>query len=487
LNEQGERILFEMKNRPVLEKLYFALWWLNLIPKSRQHGVSTFIAIFMLDACLFNSNIRAGIVAHKLRDAIKIFRDKIKYAYDNLPTDLKAERVLVKDDSQELVFSNNSGIYVGTSMRSGTLQYLHISEYGWLCTHKPIQAAEIKAGTMETVHEDGLIFIESTVEGPTGDFPDMCKEAEAKRQEGKELGPLDYKIHFFPWHEKPSNVTDPKYIKITKKDNAYFDRLEKLFNKKITKPQRAYYVGKKATLGRLIYKEHPSTLDEAFMASVIGSYHGEVIDWLYENGRIGDLPFNPNYLVYTMTDPGYTSAWWFFQVLPTGFVHFIRYHEDTGRDMAYYADMLAKLKDEEGYRYGKHFAPIDVDNNQYKIVDGDGLKEVARRAGINFDEIPFERSTELGRQRTNIFLKTCRFDKANCHIGINKLKAFHEELNHQMSTDETPVFTGVPCKDGNDHAADCMRGVSMIIGQIDSVNPAATKQSWQELKERMAC
>jgi hypothetical protein len=197
LNEQGEKVLFVMN--AVQKVLYFALWWLNIIPKSRQHGITTFIAIFMLDACLFNSGIRAGIIAHKLTDAKKIFRDKIHYAYDHLPDDLKACRSLVKDDAQELMFSNNSGIYVATSMRSGTLQYLHISEYGWICTHAPQKAAEIKAGAMETVHDKGFIFIESTFEGPNGDFPEMCAEAELVRQLGRELGPLDYKIHFFAW------------------------------------------------------------------------------------------------------------------------------------------------------------------------------------------------------------------------------------------------------------------------------------------------
>jgi len=51
----------------------------NVILKARQLGFTTFIQIFMLDACLFNSNIRAGTIAHKLDDAKTIFRDKVKY------------------------------------------------------------------------------------------------------------------------------------------------------------------------------------------------------------------------------------------------------------------------------------------------------------------------------------------------------------------------------------------------------------------------
>ena len=50
----------------------------NLILKARQLGFTTFIQLYMLDACLFNSNIRAGTIAHRLDDARVIFRDKVK-------------------------------------------------------------------------------------------------------------------------------------------------------------------------------------------------------------------------------------------------------------------------------------------------------------------------------------------------------------------------------------------------------------------------
>ncbi|GAG06054.1 unnamed protein product, partial [marine sediment metagenome] len=253
--------------------LYFALHYLNIIPKSRQHGITTFIAIFMLDACLFNSNLRAGLIAHKLADAKKIFRDKVKYAYDNLPKDLKEAVSLKKDDSQELLFSNNSGIYVGTSMRSGTLQILHVSEYGWICTHAPAKAAEIKSGALETVHKDGFIFIEATAEGPIGDFPEMCDEAKDVQLSGRDHGPMDYKLHFFAWHEKDSNVTDPQYVDVDEKMHEYFDGLETVFSKTITPEQRAWYTAKKKTLKHLIYKEHPSTIEEAFIAAIEGSYY----------------------------------------------------------------------------------------------------------------------------------------------------------------------------------------------------------------------
>ncbi|MBB3161506.1 hypothetical protein FHS25_001955 [Rhizobium laguerreae] len=37
--------------------------YLNVLLKARQLGLTTFIQIFMLDACVFNRDIRAGTIA----------------------------------------------------------------------------------------------------------------------------------------------------------------------------------------------------------------------------------------------------------------------------------------------------------------------------------------------------------------------------------------------------------------------------------------
>ena len=55
------------------ENLYDGMHHCNVILKARQLGFTTFIQIFMLDACLFNTDIRAGTIAHRLEDARTIF------------------------------------------------------------------------------------------------------------------------------------------------------------------------------------------------------------------------------------------------------------------------------------------------------------------------------------------------------------------------------------------------------------------------------
>ncbi len=102
------------------------MWYCNLILKARQLGISTFVCLLFLDLCLFNSNQHAGIVDHTREDAGVMFR-RVKFAYDCLPIDLKPMLSINTDNVPELQLSNGSTLRVDTSMRSSTLQYLHIS------------------------------------------------------------------------------------------------------------------------------------------------------------------------------------------------------------------------------------------------------------------------------------------------------------------------------------------------------------------------
>lgn len=483
LTEQGERILF--KSNTVQKVLYFALWWLNIIPKSRQHGITTFVAIFMLDACLFNSNVRAGIIAHKLLDAKKIFRDKIRYAYANLPADLKAARSLVKDDAQELMFSNNSGIYVGTSMRSGTLQYLHISEYGWICTHAPIKAAEIKAGAMETVHEKGMIFIESTFEGPTGDFPEMCLVAETVRASGRELGPMDYKIHFFAWHQKTSNITDPRYVDVTVEEHAYFDKLEKIFSKVFTSEQRAWYVAKKRQLKHLMLKQHPSTLEEARIASVEGAYYAAEVAQMREDGRICRVPYVRDYPVHTICDLGLGGhmPWIFFQRIGLE-IHIINCFaledkSDIRGGAIFYREMLDKMREKHGYMYGKHFAPFDIVKGE--IGTGEAIYETFKRNGIAFEKLEQEHYVLDGIERmTNMFPKLW-IDSELCQPLIIAWSSYHREWIEKLQT-----YSEAPVGDKSSHYADAGRYLSKIIEDGMDKSSNMSRERWRQLKAQYA-
>ena len=255
-DKQGNRTQFQLNWAQ--ESLLSELHHFSLILKARQLGFTTLIQLVMLDACLFNSNIRAGTIAHRLDDARVIFRDKVKYPYDNLPEALRDARPVAKDAADELVFNNNSSIRVSTSMRSGTLQYLHISEYGQLCARFPDKAREVRTGALNTVQAGQVVFIESTAEGQEGHFFELCQEAESKQRMGTPLTPLDFKFNFFPWWKAPDYVLAPAGVGIEDGFQRYFTKLEETQGIVLSPDQHAWYCKKAATQLADMKREYPS-------------------------------------------------------------------------------------------------------------------------------------------------------------------------------------------------------------------------------------
>ena len=133
----GEVVLFRLNEaqNTLLEDLHF----LNIILKARQMGFSTFILILALDCCLFNSNFAAGLVADTIDNAKGLLK-RIKFAYERLPTEIKAAVPIKTDNAYEIELCNGSGIEVGVSLRSGTKNFIHVSEYGKLCAKYPEKA-----------------------------------------------------------------------------------------------------------------------------------------------------------------------------------------------------------------------------------------------------------------------------------------------------------------------------------------------------------
>jgi len=471
MDDHGNKIKFRMNL--VQYVLYKSLWWLNIILKSRQHGITTFICLFFLDACLFIPNVRAGIICHKLNDAKKILRDKIMFPYNNLPATLKIEGNLqtIKDDTMEVVFANNSGLSIGTSMRSGTLQYVHVSEYGWICQHAAQKAREIKAGALETVHKDGYVFVESTAEGVGDDFQHMCTVAEQKQANGVNLTTMDYKFHFFPWYKKTENQLFED-VAIPDDLVKYFEKVESVSGSKIEQSYRAWYTKKKETLRELMYKEHPSTSDESFYASVEGTILGRYMIRAMEDERICDVSWDPKYPVYCSWDVGTMhTAIWFWQFIRNRANLFDFYEDNSGLG----ADTYAKVLNTKPYVYSGHCCGPDMLGSNKKDATGRMVVDLYAELGIHFDVI--ERhliSIRIGASRR--IIERCWFDERRCSMGVKHLMNYHKEKDEIASTEEHTVYKEEPVHDAACHAADAfghgclMVQVCELEGKLPGVN-----------------
>ena len=460
VNEKGVAVPFVMNDAQ--EALFHELHQLNTILKARQLGFTTFIQLLMLDAAVFNPNTRCGVVAHNQEDAKAFFRDKVKFPYDNLPQGIKNECQAEVDSALSLSFKNNSSLRIGTSLRSGTFQYLHISEYGKLCAVYPEKAKEVRTGALNTVHAGQHIFIESTAEGKEGHFYDLTQQARSAQRKGAVLTPLDFKFFFYPWWKHPAYVLDPTGVVIEAPYQKYFSKLEEEAGIFLTPEQQAWYVKKRAQQGDEMLREFPSTADEAFEASVEGAYYAGGMAKAELLGKISNVPYDPHVKVETWWDLGMSdkTTIWFAQRCGQE-IHLIDYYENTGEGLPHYAAVLDEKKSAHGtWVYDRHVAPHDIKVRE--LGTGKSRLEIAQGLGIDFDICPDHSVVDgIEEVRNNLF--KCWFDEARCADGIKSLKAYRKDWDEKHGT-----WRSKPRHDWASHASDAFRyGIMAPGGSAD--------------------
>ncbi|MBJ6531546.1 terminase, partial [Enterobacter hormaechei] len=299
-DKEGKPTRFRMT--PEQREYFEGIHTRNIILKARQLGFTTEVCIIQLDAALFES-AKCALIAHTLNDAKRLFREKVKYAYDKLPAEIKAANPASNDSSGELVFKKGGSLYVSTSFRGGTLRYLHVSEFGKICAKYPDKAREIVTGAFEAVSTGCFATIESTAEGRAGYFFDYCQTAEKALLQGKPLSALDWKFFFFSWWKNPQYAIDP-VESLPVRLLEYFAEMESKHGVAVNESQKAWYYAKEKTLGDDMKREYPTIPAEAFQQSVEGAYYAKQFRWLYTNKRIGQLPDNSHLPVHTFWDIG---------------------------------------------------------------------------------------------------------------------------------------------------------------------------------------
>ena len=455
IDKFGHRVLF----RPNTEQaqLYREMHYMNIILKARQLGFTTFIDIFFLDRCLWNNDIEAGIIAHNREDVSKIFRRKILYPFNNLPEHIRAGFSTKTLSKTEIEFDNNSIISVGTSMRSGTLQLLHVSEFGKICARYPEKAREIVTGAFEAVHTQtgqALNFVESTAEGRAGYFFDFCQEAEKRSLEGIAPTSQQFKFHFFPWWKNKDNrSSDP--VPILKEQASYFDEIDGKIGRSLSDEQKHWYVAKWNILGDDIKRENPATPEEAFNAAIKGAYFQKQFVKIRKEKRICRVPHQSGIAVDTWWDLGMNDvmAIWFTQDVGRE-IHIINYLEGSGEGFEYYKDEMenGQCKD---YVYGRHHAPHDISVREIG-AKGRSRWESASKIGLNFIRVPRVKNKMTSIDAARRFLNICWFDKENCSKGIARLEGYRKAWNDKLQT-----YHSTPLHDDNSNGADAYQTLAM--------------------------
>lgn len=451
-DKNGRKVLFRLNWAQT--ELVDGMHNYNVILKSRQLGFTTFCMIYFLDACLFNSHHATGVVAHTREAAEDLFRNKIRFAYDNLPAWLRAQVKAKSETARMLEFANGSTIAVGTSLRSGTFQKLLISEYGKVSVREPEKAVEIKTGALNTIASGQQIFIESTAEGQAGEYYDIVQRARELQASGIELTTMDPKFFFFPWYrEKQYALPDNQVGSVSVPDDTrrYFEELEAKFGIKLTAGQKAWYVKKKEEQGEHMLREYPSTPDEAFRGSMEGTFFSREIKKARADGRICYVPYESSRMVDTFWDLGNDGmSVWFFQHIGLEY-RFIDHYRGTNIGGL---PAMAKILRDKGYIYGTHHFPWDGGNSS--IQTDKGTQQIAEELGIRPVKIvPRTKDKKLSIEKCRPVLNRAKFDSVKCADGIKSLESYRKKWNASVGE-----WTDEPLHDKSSHDADAFRTFS---------------------------
>lgn len=480
ITDAGQRIPF--RPNAIQEKLFKNWWYLNLVLKSRQHGMTTAIDLVALDQCVFIPNYTAGIIADTQDNVEKIFRKKVLFPWEQMPAAIRAANPVVKQTQTEIVWSNGSSISVGLSLRGGTAQFLHVSELGPIARRFPEKAKEINSGAFEAVAPGQTIVVESTVAGNGGLLHELSTKAQHLKESGRRLTPLDFRLHFFPWFEKPTNTMsseDAAVIPIPHEMKKYFGEVEKRMGVTITPEQRAWYVIKHERMGEdTMRQEHPSTPEEPFQVAAEGTYLAAEMAALRKNGRLTRVPLVPGIPVNSFWDWGLNdNTFSVFHQRLHGVDRFIFDYENNGEPVNHYARVLR----ETGYPvWGTHFGPHDFDHRRPGVDSIKTLKEMFEEAGIR----PIEVLPRIPDKRSSInmlreVLPNCMFDNEECARTIECLDNYSKEWNDKIGD-----WRDTPLKSPFNHGADTMQQFAMASHMLK--NFSATSVGGSQKKRKTA-
>lgn len=264
-----------------------------IVLKARQMGFSTEIQALMHWFIQVSRQVNCLTMAHKSKASKNLFQIFLRYQ-DKILDEFKPA---VKSRNENVGFVEFGALESTVSMesaeaedagRSGTVQFLHGSEVAFYPNREVLNAclqavpdigAHVDPDTGEW-NPGTFAFLESTANGASGDFYDMCQMARA--------GEGDFEFFFVAWWEQdeyrrkvsPEEANDWRRFKAARAIGAQWDnRVLKLTEEEVKLIERydldfGQILWRRATIKTKckgdvsrFKQEYPANPDEAFLAS----------------------------------------------------------------------------------------------------------------------------------------------------------------------------------------------------------------------------
>ena len=370
INRRSENVKFipSVPQQILLDNLHNKM----IILKSRQMGITTFFTLLGLDQCIFNSFFKYALITQGKSESVEAFQ-KILFAFSMLPPQIHDLVNRTNDSKDTVALSNGSSAKVSVSTRSGTVNFLHVSEYAVTDYKSPKKCEEIDTGALPSVAKDQIVVIESTNKGHQGRFYDKVITSLSYQTKVK-LTQMDYKLFFFPWFIEADYFDDNSCI-LTDNEIKYKESIENYHSLKLKDSQWNWYFKTYRKQKDKMFEEFPSTPEEPFTMSVEGAFYVEEMTLALEQGRIGKFKYNPKLPVYFGWDLGMNDL----TVIITGQYDMVEdkwYIIDcfSGQDKGY--DYYVKYLIDRPYNFRgcKNLLPHDIAVREQSTGEGRILK-----------------------------------------------------------------------------------------------------------------
>lgn len=349
--------------------------WLA-IPKARQLGFSTLIALIAFDKSYWDEGQQCSIVDQSRDDAEEKLA-KVKFAFNNLDHELKIGAGLITNRNSEMAWSNDSSVSAGKNARGGTNQLVHISELGPIAYEDPRRSEEIMSGAIPSASgSNAVCFVESTYKGgKAGDWYGIIRSGLEVSEELRTK--RDWTVLFFAWWLEPNYTLEGSPDRIDKEHNEYFDLLA-ADGIELTAGQKLwYYVEKTTRQGALMKREYPSTLEEMWSVRDDGQIYAPMIDKARAEGRISNnIRWHEQVPTYAVFDLGAAENTKCLIFQPVGDRILFLEGKSGGSEIQTPKDW-GKWLSEKPYRYGGIFLPHDGKTLWYPIFQQMGMQSVA--------------------------------------------------------------------------------------------------------------
>lgn len=446
INKWGDKVTFT-RNR-AQKKLSGISHKRKLILKSRQHGVSTFYTLMNFDTCLTTPNFSAGIQSYSMPDTFKLAK-KVETAWLSLPQEVK-ELLGIKlntNNFREIGFSNGSSLRIG-NFRGDTLQSLHVSELAKIDKTQPAKSLEIKTGAMQAIHYENPVTVEGTAETPAGLFYEWVTLYRALTESGMALSPMDFYFIFLSWTEDDDCQLDFP-VPVSDDLEEYFRHVALTNNIQFTQAQKYWYAGKYQELKFDIYREYPTTPDEAFKVTMEGLYYRDELQNLLEHEGIKVFTIDKNVPVYIAMDLGMDDYFTIlFAQIISGKPYIIGEYHNSGKGIDFYCEIMQKT----GYTAKEVFGPHDL--RVRELGTGRSRIETFRRNGVYPVIIP-KLSIIEGIEATRQLLKQCTIHES-CKNLVIALSNYRKQYDEKLQ-----VYLDSPVHDIHSHFADALRYLAL--------------------------